>query len=286
MTNLNPIRIIPRLDVKGPFVVKGIHLEGLRVIGRPQEMAKQYYLDGADELFFMDVVASLYERNSLENLIQLTAKEIFIPLTVGGGLRNLDDIGRVLNAGADKVSLNTAVIKNPQLIKDACRVFGSSTITISIEAIKRGNNYYAYTDNGREETDKEVTEWCRQVEALGAGEIFCTSIDKEGTGLGYDQNLIDQVQGATTLPIVYHGGIGNIEHATTLVKNNKIDGICIASLLHYNATQNRTNNFEVEGEGNLEFLKKNKVSKNIASCKINDIKNHLKDHGVSVRFRA
>ena len=136
-------------------------------------MAKQYYLDSyPDELFFMDVVASLYERNSLENLIQLTAKEIFIPLTVGGGLRNLDDISRVLNAGADKVSLNTAVIKNPQFIKDACRVFGSSTITISMKR-ERGNNYYAYTDNGREETNKEVTEWCRQVEDLGAGEIFC-----------------------------------------------------------------------------------------------------------------
>ena len=140
------VRVIPRLDIKGPNLVKGIHFEGLRVLGVPEQFARHYYENGADELMYVDVVASLYERNSLHELITRTAKEIFIPLTVSGGLRSIDDIREVLRAGADKVSLNTAAIKSPRIIEEAARVFGSSTIVISIEAIKHGDgNYYAYT---------------------------------------------------------------------------------------------------------------------------------------------
>src|SRR5438552_2085401 len=151
------IRVIARMDIKGPNLVKGIHLEGLRVLGKPEDFARYYYENGADELIYQDVVASLYERNSLHDIISKTAKQVFIPITVGGGLRTLEDIKNVLRAGADKVSLNTAAIKNPKLIKEASLKFGSSTIIVAIEAIKQTNgDYFAYIDNGREETSLEV----------------------------------------------------------------------------------------------------------------------------------
>ena len=167
---MKTIRIIPRLDIKGPNLVKGIHLEGLRVLGKPADFAKYYYENGADELMFMDVVASLYERNSLHDIISETAKQKFIPITVGGGLRSISDIKEVLRVGADKVCLNTAVIKDPELIRAASRKFGSSTIVVAIEAIKEENGkYLAYTDNGREYTGVDVFEWAQKIDESGAG---------------------------------------------------------------------------------------------------------------------
>src|SRR5574341_1652307 len=166
-------RIIPRLDIKGPNLVKGIHLEGLRVLGKPDRFARCYYEHGADELLYMDVVASLYGRNSLLEIVARTSKEIFIPLTVGGGLRTLDDIKEALRAGADKVSLNTAAIGNPELVREASRRFGSSTIVVSIEAVKKPDgSYEAYTDNGRERTGVDALQWAVQAAELGAGEIL------------------------------------------------------------------------------------------------------------------
>ena len=188
-------RIIPRLDIKGPNLVKGIHLEGLRVLGSPEIFAQHYYENGADEIIFQDVVASLFERNSLHDIISRTAKNIFIPITVGVGIRTIDDIHGVLRAGADKVSLNTAVVRNPSFIEKAAKMFGSSTIVVAIEAIKKGDgNYYAFTDNGREETALEVTSWTEQITALGAGEIIITSVDRDGTSLGYDIELLRKVK--------------------------------------------------------------------------------------------
>jgi len=188
------IRIIPRLDIKGPNLVKGIHLEGLRVLGKPEQFARSYYEQGADELLYMDVVASLYGRNSLLNIIEDTAKNIFIPLTVGGGIRSLEDIQKILRAGADKVSINTAAIRNPELIQSAANKFGSSTIVVAIEALLMPNGKYeAFTDNGREPTGVNVFEWALRAEKLGAGEIMVTSIDKEGTGKGFDVELIAKI---------------------------------------------------------------------------------------------
>jgi len=188
---MKTVRIIPRLDIKGPNLVKGIHLEGLRVLGKPSDFARYYYESGADEIMFMDVVASLYERNSLHDIISETARSIFIPITVGGGLRSISDIKEVLRAGADKVCLNTAAINNPNLIKEATRMFGSSTIVVAIEAIK-GNDgkYLAYTDNGREYTGVEVIEWAKKLDEMRVGEIVLTSVDREGTGEGFDMELI------------------------------------------------------------------------------------------------
>ena len=175
------LRVIPRLDIKGPNLVKGIHLEGLRVLGKPEQFARFYYEQGADELIYQDVVASLYGRNSLHDIISKTAKDVFIPLTVGGGLRTLDDISAVLRAGADKVSINTAAHKEPSFITKASKMFGKSTIVVAIEAIHQQDGVYqAFTDNGRNRTGRDVVSWAMEIEKLGAGEILLTSVDKEG----------------------------------------------------------------------------------------------------------
>ena len=181
---MKTIRIIPRLDIKGPNLVKGIHLEGLRVLGKPENFAKLYYNQGADELIYQDTVASLYQRNNLTDIINRTVENIFIPLTVGGGIRTLEDINTILRAGADKVSINTAAINNPGFIDEASRAFGSSTIVIAIEVIKQPDgSFLAYTDNGREYTGVEVIEWAKQVENRGAGEILLHPLIKKAQGL-------------------------------------------------------------------------------------------------------
>ncbi len=276
-------RIIPRLDIKGPNLVKGIHLEGLRVLGDPAEFAKYYYENGADELIYQDVVASLYERNSLHDIISKTAKQVFIPITVGGGLRTIDDIKTVLRAGADKVSLNTAAIKNPKLIKEASLKFGSSTIVIAIEAIKQNNGQYlAYTDNGREETGIEVKQWAQQVEELGAGEINITSVDREGTGLGFDCELIKLISDAVSIPVIAHGGPGKLEHTADAITKGMAHAVSLASVLHYDFIQNKQ--FEQKNvEGNTEFLKSGRLYSKITPCGLLQVKNYYKSLGISVR---
>ena len=207
------IRIIPRLDIKGPNLVKGIHLEGLRVLGKPECFARYYYENGADELFYMDAVASLYGRNSLLEIIKRTSQEVFIPLTVGGGLRSVDDIRTVLRAGADKVSINTRAIQRPELIREASKAFGSSTIVVSIEAIRKPDGTYeAYTDYGRQRTGVDVFEWVLRATELGAGELVVTSIDREGTGKGYDVELTRRIAQAVPIPVIAHGGAGEPRH--------------------------------------------------------------------------
>lgn len=279
------IRIIPRLDIKGPNLVKGIHLEGLRVLGRPEQFARYYYEAGADELMYMDVVASLYDRNSLHDIISRTAREIFIPLTVGGGLRTIDDIKSVLKAGADKVSLNTAAIKNPQIIKEASRVFGSSTIVVTIEAIKQPDgSYLAYIDNGRQHTGVNVVEWAKKVEELGAGEIVITSVDREGTGLGFDIELTQTISRMVSIPVIAHGGAGNLEHLKQVIIDGDADAVAVASVLHYDFIQHNTAQFESGEEGNIEFLKSGKKYKVIDALNLKRIKDHLNSSGISCRY--
>lgn len=278
------IRIIPRLDIKGPNLVKGIHLEGLRVLGKPEQFARYYYERGADELVYMDVVASLYNRNSLHAIIEKTANEIYIPLTVGGGLRTLEDIRDVLRAGADKVSLNTAAIKNPQIIRDASRKFGSSTILISIEAIRQPDGkYLAYTDNGREHTGLDVLEWARRVEELGAGEIMLTSIDREGTGKGYDLELTRSVAQAVTIPVIACGGAGKMEHIGQVISEAYADAVAVASLLHYDFIRNNAIDADNALEGNISFLQSGKNFSKIDPADLADIKKYLQDIGVECR---
>lgn len=229
------IRIIPRLDIKGPNLIKGIHLEGLRVVGDPREFAQRYYAEGADELIYMDCVASLYGRNSLKGIVRYTAENIFIPLTVGGGIRSIEDVKDMLRAGADKVAINTAAVKRPDLISEVSRRFGSQCCVVSIEAKKQSSDAWeVYIDNGRERTGLDVIKWVRQVEQLGAGELLVTSVDQEGTKRGFDVNLLQAVTSAVRLPVIGCGGMGSMDHFTEAVRNGGIDALAIANVLHYN----------------------------------------------------
>jgi len=280
------IRIIPRLDIKGPNLVKGIHLEGLRVLGKPEDFAKLYYEQGADELIYQDTVASLYQRNSLTDIITKTAKNIFIPITVGGGLRTLDDINKVLRAGADKIAINTGAIRNPDFINEASRAFGSSTIVIAIEAIMQPDySYLAYTDNGREHTGIDAIFWARQAEERGAGEILLTSIDQEGTGNGFDLELIEKVTKSVTIPVIAHGGAANVSHISASVKDSGADAVAIASMLHY-AELNRNGSLVSDDntEGNTEFLKKKGSFKMFGKENISEIKVQLNKYDIPLRI--
>ncbi|MDP1725457.1 MAG: imidazole glycerol phosphate synthase cyclase subunit [Bacteroidota bacterium] len=278
------VRIIPRLDIKGPNLVKGIHLEGLRVLGKPEYFAKYYYENGADELIFQDVVASLYERNSLHEIISRTAREIYIPLTVGGGLRTLDDIKEVLRAGADKVSLNTAAIKNPQIIKDASRKFGSSTIVIAIEAIKQPDGeYFAFIDNGREETGIEVVKWAEQVEEFGAGEILITSVDREGTGEGFDIELIKKISSAVKIPVIAHGGAADPCNIKKAIIEGGADALAIASIFHYASMTKILSGSKSKEEGNMSFLQSGRKFGIIEHSDIKKVKTLLKENSIPCR---
>ena len=273
-------RIISRIDIKGPNLVKGIHLEGLRVLGKPDEFAELYYNEGVDELMYQDVVASLYDRNSLEKIIEKTAERIFIPMTVGGGIRTLKDIHRILRSGADKVSINTAAIKNPEFIKEATDYYGSSTIIISMEVVKQpDNSFLLFTDNGREHTGINLEYWLDEVQKLGAGEIIITSVDKDGTMSGFDKELISKAKNVD-IPIILHGGFGKLADLEFL-SNSRYSGVAIASSFHYkylSSIKNSENNFS---EGNIDFITKQDSTKKGFS--ISEVKNFLKDKGIDVR---
>lgn len=228
------VRVIPRLDIKGPNVVKGIHLEGLRVVGDPHALALRYYAEGADELLYMDIVATLYGRNSLLPIVERAAKDVFVPLTVGGGIRTLDDVRATLRAGADKVAVNTAAVKDPSFITRAARSFGSQCVVVSIEAKRVGpGRWEAYTDNGREQTGLDAYEWALKAVSLGAGELLVTSVDQEGTGKGYDLELTRKVSEAVAVPVVASGGAGSPEHAARACADGRADAVALANILHY-----------------------------------------------------
>ena len=215
---MRKLRLIPRLDIKGPNLIKGIQLEGLRVIGDPNEHALRYYQNGADELLYMDSVASLYGRNNLQNLITKAVKDVFIPITVGGGIRSLENAYEMFRCGADKIAINTAAVKNPILISDLVKEFGSQSIVISIEAKKKTTNKWeVYTECGREKTGLDVMEWAKKCVDLGIGEILITSVDKEGTKKGFDIDLNKKLTDSFNTPIIASGGMGNEDHLYELI---------------------------------------------------------------------
>lgn len=227
-------RIIARLDVKGPNVIKGIQFECLRVMGKPDDLARKYYLAGADELIYLDTVASLYQRNNLLGIVERASRNIFIPLTAGGGVRSLDDIRALLAAGAEKVAINTAATKNPELIRQAAKTFGSQCIVLSIEAKLIGSNRWeVYTDNGRQRTGLDVIKWAKRAERLGAGEILLTSVDMDGTERGFDLDLVKAVGDAVTIPVIASGGTGSPEDTVKCFKGTGADAVAVASILHY-----------------------------------------------------
>lgn len=228
------VRLISRLDIKGPNLIKGIHLEGLRVIGDPQEFAKKYYTQGADEIIYIDIVASLYGRSKLPEIVSRTVEEVFVPLTVGGGIRNLDDVTELLRAGADKVAINTAAVHRPQLINEVSRKFGSQCMVLSIEAKKQSNeSWEVYTDSGREKTGIDAIDWAKEGVMQGAGEILLTSIDAEGTRKGFDTDLIKTITGAVNIPVIASGGMGEHAHLEDAINLGDADAIAMADILHY-----------------------------------------------------
>ncbi len=280
------LRIIPRMDIKGPNLVKGIRLEGLRVLGEPEQYARHYYGQGADEISYMDCVASLYGRNSLDEVIHKAAENTFIPLTVGGGLRSTDDIRRVLKAGADKICINTAALANPAFVSEAAKIFGSSTVVVAIETIKQQDGkYLAFTDNGREFTGKDAVQWAAEVEELGAGEIVVTSVDREGTGKGFDVDLLSAIVDSVSVPVIAHGGCGSIDDVICLASNVKVSGVCLATALHYEAIRDVSpkKRSGTEAEGNTQFLQKGGQFKGVTPFTIPDLKRALRSAHIACR---
>jgi len=278
------VRVIPRLDVKGTNLVKGIHLEGLRVLGKPEQAARYYYESGADELIYVDTVASLYGRNNLPEIIKKTSQDVFIPITVEGGLRTIGDIQTVLRAGADKVALNTAAIRNPSLLQQASEKYGSSTIVISIAAKRvQDGTYEAFIENGRESTGLDVLEWVKKAETLGAGEIYLTSIDRDGTGSGYDIELVRSVAEIASIPVVACGGAGKIEHISEVIKEGCADAVSMASILHYKFARKNHTEMNCFLEGNMDFLNNSQEHPIMDGTTIPEIKRHMIDCGIPCR---
>lgn len=278
-------RVIPRLDIKGPNLVKGIHMEGLRVLGKPEDYAKRYYEDGADELIYVDTVASLYKRNSLLDIIEKASSEIFIPLTVGGGLRTIEDIRDALSAGADKVAINTKAINDPSFIKEAARRFGSSTIVIDVQVVQNTNNEYECLANyGRERTGKNPIDWAREAESLGAGEILLTSVNREGTGRGFDIELTEAVSSEVKIPVIASGGAGKADDVQKVINDGRADAVCLASLLHYHyVKQFSYEPKDFRSEGNFEFLKGTYDFSIVRDISIPDLKKNIIQAEINTR---
>ena len=227
------MRIIARLDIKNFNLIKSRNLEGLKVVGNPNSYASKYYSQGADELIFMDLVASLYNRNSLYDIVKQASKDIFIPFTVGGGIRSIDDALKIFDSGADKIAVNTAAIKDPNLINVLSKRFGSQAIVLSIEAKKvKEKKWEAYIECGRQDTGIDVVDWAKKNVDQGAGEILLTSIDQEGTSKGFDYGLIESVTTAVNLPLLASGGFGSLGDIEKISKFD-VDGIVIADAIHF-----------------------------------------------------
>lgn len=252
------MRRIARLDIKNNALVKGINLEGLRVLGDPVQVAELYYSEGVEELFFMDVVASLYGRNSLVDVVESVAKNIFVPLTVAGGVRTEEDVLRLLDAGADKVAINTALTTDPALTDRLVSRFGSSTIVAAIEGIEtQPGVVQVFTDNGRESTNLDVFDWAAELQARGIGEIIYTDVNSEGTGNGGAVETLERLLERLSVPLIYHGGIGKAQHVERLNQIPKLSGVCVSSLLHYNYIEEFCN-LSANIMGNKDFLNKNR----------------------------
>ena len=244
-------RIIPCLDVEGGRVVKGVNFVDLVDAGDPVEQAKIYNAEGADELCFLDITASSDNRKTLLDVVQKTAENCFIPLTVGGGVRTLDDIAKLLHSGADKVSINTAAVQNRNLVRDASNKYGASTIVVAVDAKKvKDQKWQVFTHGGRKATDIDVIDYCNEVEELGAGEILLTSMDRDGTKTGFDNDLLKAITSKLNIPVIASGGVGNLEHMYDGVAIGGASALLAASIFHF-------------GEYRIEDVKRYLADKNI-----------------------
>lgn len=228
------MRVIAKLDVKPPFVVKPVHFEGLRKIGEPVELARKYYEQGADEIFYIDIVASLYQREMLLDDIRKAAQDMFVPFAVGGGVRSLDDMSRLFHCGADKIVINTHALQyDPSIIDNAARVFGAQSVVVSVEAKRWVGWWECYSDCGRERSGKNVLDWVAEAQNRGAGELLIQSVDHDGRQNGFDIDLIREVKETVSIPVVATSGAGSINHIIELAREAKPDAIALASVLHY-----------------------------------------------------
>ena len=228
------LRLIARLDIKGANVTKGVQFEGLRVVGKPEEMAQRYAEQGADEILYIDTVASLYGRNQLESLLEKTCESVFVPITVGGGIGSIQDARRLFNAGADKIAVNTAALKRPALINEMAEHFGSQAVVVSIEAKRIGGRraWESYVDNGRQRTGMDVVRWAHDAVTAGAGELLLTSVDRDGTRRGFDTELVAAIAPHVPVPVTASGGCGSLEHLKAVLRAGA-DAVAVGSALHY-----------------------------------------------------
>ncbi len=275
-----PVRIIPILDIKNGLLIKGINFEGLRVLGSARDFAQLYYSQGADEICYQDSVATLYGTSNLIKFVSETAKNVFVPLSVGGGIRSIKDASEMLKAGADKIIINSAAIDNVLLLKKVSKIFGSSNITIIIQAIKIDKKYYISKSNGRDLVNIDPIQWAQKVEDFGAGEIIITAVNNEGLKKGFDIPLTKKIVERVSLPVIAHGGAGNIMHIYDVIRYANVSGVGIASMLHYEAIKFLP---KIKTKiGNTFYLKSvKKISKEQNT--IQKIKNFLKKKNIVIR---
>jgi len=226
-------RIIPCLDVKNGRVVKGINFIDLKDAGDPVEQAKIYSDGGADEICFLDITASNENRDTIYDVVERTSKKCFVPLTVGGGVRRVDDINKLLNCGADKVSINTAAVQNPEIIIESSKKFGSQCIVVAIDAKKNGNKWEVFTHGGRNNTGIDAIKFAKKMENSGAGELLVTSMDRDGTQIGYDNDLMFKISSTVNIPVIASGGVGSLDHLVDGIKLGKASAVLAASIFHY-----------------------------------------------------
>ena len=226
-------RIIPCLDVKSGRVVKGINFVDLKDAGDPVEQAKIYSDGGADEICFLDITASNENRETIYDVVDRTSKKCFVPLTVGGGVRSVDDINKLLNCGADKVSINTAAVQNPEMIIESSKKFGSQCIVVAIDAKKNGDGWEVFTHGGRNNTGINAIEFTKKMENSGAGELLVTSMDRDGTQIGYDNDLMYKISSTVNIPVIASGGVGNLDHLVDGIKLGNASAVLAASIFHY-----------------------------------------------------
>lgn len=277
------IRIIPKLDIKNGLLIKGINLEGLRILGDPFLFAKHYYDCGADEIIYLDNVATLYGTNNLSNFISKTSKNSFIPLTVGGGIRSINDIKEMFKSGADKVCLNSQFIKNPKFIKKCIKIFGSSNTVAIVEAVKIKDKYFISHSNGRDLVKINPVKWSKFLENEGVGELIITCVNNEGLMEGFDIQLIKDISNSLQIPVLAHGGAGNFKHIYDVIKKTNISGVILSSILHYQTASFLKKKFKRKIIGNTFFLDNLKQSNSFNNI-IKNLKYYLSRKRVNVRL--
>ena len=276
--------IIPKLDLKGPNLIKPMYLEGLRVLGKPEEYAMHYFNSGGDEIILHDTVAQLLDKTISLDVIKKISKKIFLPITVSGGIRSISHIKKMLKNGASKISINSHALRKPNFINEAANVFGSSVISVSVDVGIIDNNYYAFSINGRECSGKDPVNWAKEIENRGAGEILLTSIEHEGSGKGYNIDLIKKVSEAVNIRVIANGGAGRFDHISTLFQDTNVDAVSISSMLHYSLLNKYKNFTAYDEQGSKAFLEKKIFKfKNFENYFIENIKSYLAKKKINIR---